>query len=112
MATHRALQASYRGLIRTHPSIRPRVEVLADQLGEHLIALGAPASPSDPATRAPRRQGRALAQVRDAESGAGADRLADSLLAESGDLARVLASVAACHAQHVDVLESLLRTDR
>lgn len=111
VATHRGLQATYRGLTRVHPSTRPQVEVLVDQLAAHLSALGQPAAATDPPARTLRRRSRALTEVRDAEASAGSDRLADSLLAESGDLARVLASVAASHAQHVDVLDDLLRVD-
>lgn len=108
VAANRALQASYRGLTRAHPTLRPQVDVLADQLGEHLLALGEAPSPVLPLPRTPRRAARALAAVRDAEVSARAGRGADSLVAESGDLARVLASMAGCHAQHVDVLGDVL----
>jgi len=112
VVSHRALQASYRGLTRAHPSTRPDVEVLVDHLGEHLSALGHPVSPTDPPSRTEGNQTRALARLRAAEATAGADRAAASLVAESGDLARVLASVAACHAQHVALLDDLLETGR
>ncbi|MGI8985974.1 MAG: twin-arginine translocation signal domain-containing protein [Nocardioidaceae bacterium] len=112
VTTHRALLASYGGIVRAHPSTRPEVKVLMDQLGEHLSALGAPTHQSGRPPPARRRRPEALTALRDAEAGASADRVADSRFAESGDVARVLASVAACHAQHVDVLDDLLRAGR
>lgn len=108
VATHRELQSAYRGLASTHPSTRPDVRTLVDHLGEHLRALGQPAAPSRPPARTPHRVRAALAGVRDAESSAVADRSAAARLAESGDLARALASIAACHAQHTDALTDLL----
>ncbi len=112
VASHQALQSVYRALVRAHPSTRPQGEVLIDHLAEHLSALGEPTTPGGPPRRMSPRRSRAVASVRAAEASARRDRTADSLLAESGDLARVLASVAACHAQHVIVLDDLQRSGR
>lgn len=112
VATHTTLLGSYRELIAAHPSTRPGVAVLVDQLGAHLSALGGAGSPTDQPARTSAGRTLALTRLRGAESRASADRLADCLLAGSGDLARVLASVAACHAQHVDVLDDLVRAQR
>lgn len=102
----RRLAESYDGLAVRHPGTRRATALLRTHLREHLDALGdqAPATARRPTPRSRRRAVRALAA---AEQAASAARLDDALIAASGDLARVLASMAASHAQHALILSEL-----
>jgi hypothetical protein len=97
----------YTGLVAAHPEVRRAVVPLRAHLVEHLTALGESAG-NEPAPSARSRR-RALDALAAAERTATQDRLADARTAASGDLARVLASIAASHAQHVVVLDGLSR---
>lgn len=102
----RDLDAAYAALGARHPDTRRTTAPLRAHLVEHLTALGdEPASGGR--TSAVRSRTRAVEAVLTAERAASAARLDDAVAAASGDLARVLASIGASHAQHALVLEGL-----
>jgi hypothetical protein len=101
----RRLRAVYAALTDRHPGTRRVVAPLRAHLDEHLAALGDDgASTGARPTTVARSRPKALRSVRRSEQQASAARLADAVAAESGDLARVLAAMAAAHAQHALVL--------
>lgn len=95
----------YTGLVAVHPEVRRAVVPLRAHLVEHLTALGERAGSR--AERSPRSRQRALRALLATERTASQERLADARTADSGDLARVLASIAASHAQHALLLDRL-----
>lgn len=101
------LVGDYAGLVAAHPEVRRAVVPLRAHLLEHLTALGE--SAGNESVRSPRSRQLALRALAAAERTATQERLADARTAASGDLARVLASIAASHAQHVVVLDGLSR---
>jgi hypothetical protein len=101
----RGLVADYAGLVAAHPDVRRAVSPLRGHLVEHLTALGEKAGSE--AARSPRSRQRALRALLATERTALQERLADARTADSGDLARVLASIAASHAQHALLLDRL-----
>lgn len=111
VADARDLVTAYAALPEQHRELRRVAAPLQAHLLEHLAALGEPAEPSTaPAAPARRQAVRHLVRhlVR-AERRARDARADDAVSAGSGDLARVLASIAASHAQHAVVLESWTR---
>jgi hypothetical protein len=102
----RRLAESYEGLAARHPGTRRATVLLRTHLREHLDALGDQA-PGAARARSSRSRRQALRELAAAERAASAARLDDALNAASGDLARVLASMAASHAQHALILGEL-----
>lgn len=98
------LVAAYRATTRRHPQLRPRLTALATHHERHLRVLGGDAVGADPGRRAPASVRSALARLSRSESALRRRRASAAGRAESGDLARVLASVAACQAQHLVLL--------
>jgi hypothetical protein len=100
------LAGAYAALAARHPDTRRTTAPLRAHLREHLAALGEEGRPTrkEPAARS---RSRAVQAVLTAEQAASAARTEDAVAAASGDLARALASIAACHAQHAIVLEEL-----
>lgn len=107
-----ALVARYDAVAAAHPALAARLAPLRAETARHVEAFGgrapattAPAgkagSTADPAV--PPTQARALADLAAAERSL-ADRRATALLGVPGDLARLLASVAASGATHVLLL--------
>lgn len=106
--------ALYRAGLRRHPSLRGLLQPFADHHAEHLAVLAERRPlPADPAPRAvPRKPRAVLTVLRRAEQRSARSRRSAMLEARSGDLARVLASVAACQAQHVVILADESRRAR
>lgn len=107
----------YDTVLAAHPTLAPRLDPLRAEVVRHTTAFGgssatpsatATASPSATAsstssTAAPETEGDALAGLAAAERGL-ADRRAKALLDLPGELARLLASVAAAGAAHAYLL--------
>jgi len=105
-----ALVARYDAVAAAHPSLAARLAPLRADTARHVRAFGgsAPAAASADATHAPdvpASSSKALASLATAERQL-ADRRAAALLDAPADLARLLASVAACGAAHVVLLGS------
>ncbi|MDF2967497.1 MAG: hypothetical protein K0Q93_1275 [Nocardioidaceae bacterium] len=104
------LLAVYRATARRHPDLRPLLRPLAEHHAEHLAVLAPDGPPPLPrGTRVPRGRTSALAALRRRERAAARSRQAAVVDASSGDLARVLAAVVACQAQHLVLLDGQLR---
>lgn len=108
VASGRRLVADYAGLVTAHPDVRRTTAPLRDHLVEQLTALGEDVTATKPNSAARSRQ-QALRTIATAERSASRARLEDAGEAASGDVARILASIAASHAQHALVLEGLPR---
>jgi len=106
----RHLLGAYASLGVGHPDTRRTTAPLRAHLVEHLTAWGERPTDVRRRPRASRSRQRAIANVSAAERRASDLRVADAVAAESGELARVLASVAAAHAQHAVMLEQLERS--
>jgi hypothetical protein len=106
VAGARDLAAAYAALAARHPDTRRTTAPLRAHVVEHLTALGEEPVAGGRA-RAVRSRQQAVRAVLAAERAASAARLDDAVAAASGDLARVLASIGASHAQHALVLERL-----
>jgi len=105
------LVAAYQATLSGHRDLRRDVRVLLVHHRDHLRALGATAEKS---TR-PDRSGslrEALASLRQLEIDATRSLRGQALAARSGDLARVVAAMAASSAQHADLLGALAATSR
>lgn len=101
------LVAAYRSVGQRRPELR----ILQAHHRHHVRLLGG--EPSHAAPTRPRQTTRAaLKWLRGLETQAAAHRRGDALAAVSGDLARVLAAMAASSAQHVVVLDALSATSR
>lgn len=103
--------AAYRGVLRQQPQLRPDLDVLQAHHETHIDVLGGrtagiPASAPAGSARA------AVADLMRLEQQAVAARRDDALAARSGELARVLAAMAASSAQHAVVLDNLSTTAR
>jgi Domain of unknown function (DUF4439) len=103
-----ALAALYTSALSRHPELRSELARLRTQVDKHVRVLSgatddsaADATPNRPAPRTPNAALRLLAAQ---EQQTVRHRRRDADQASSGDLARLLASMAACHAQHVRVL--------
>jgi hypothetical protein len=104
------LLAVYRATARRHPDLRPLLRPLAAHHAEHLAVLAPDGPPPlSRGTRVPRGRTSALAALRRRERAAARSRQAAVVDASSGDLARVLAAVVACQAQHLVLLDGQLR---
>ena len=91
------------------PDLRRELDTLADHHRSHLRVLGgAPAQAAPTTPRVSPAVG--VRRLRQLEAGAVEQRRRDAVAARSGDLARVLAAMAASSAQHVVVLERLALT--
>lgn len=103
------LAARYTATAQVHRSLRAPLRPLRRQLAEQATVLGGTLD-ARPLLRTPQvpSSGRALRALQDAERRAGAARRIDALAAVSGQLARLLAALAASHAQHVVVLTEAL----
>ncbi|MFI8190315.1 hypothetical protein ACIF8T_16155 [Streptomyces sp. NPDC085946] len=123
-----ALAERYDAVLAAHPGLAPRLRPLREEVARHAEAFGgratgtrsAPASPSasaspgvspsvspsaaaSPSAAVPGNEKDALALLAAAERDL-ADRRAEELVRRSGELARLLASVAAAGAAHVYLL--------
>jgi Domain of unknown function (DUF4439) len=102
------LAASYAAALDRHPDLEGLLADLLADVEEHVDVLTGATDDSDGETRAdstvPRSARDARRWLADLEKQAIRRRRTDSVAAESGDLARLLASMAACHSQHVRVL--------
>jgi hypothetical protein len=103
-----ALAALYASALSRHRELRSDLARLRAQVDKHVRVLSgaaddtnADATPNRPAPRTPNAAVQLLAAQ---EQRAVRRRRRDAGRASSGDLARLLASMAACHAQHVRVL--------
>jgi hypothetical protein len=103
-----ALAALYASALSRHRELRSELGRLRIEVDKHVRVLSgaaddtnAEATPKRPAPRTPNAALRLLAAR---EQRALRRRRRDAGRASSGDLARLLASMAACHAQHVRVL--------
>jgi hypothetical protein len=104
------LLAVYRATARRHPDLRPLLRPLAAHHAEHLAVLAPDGPPPlSRGSRVPRGRTSALAALRRRERAAARSRQAAVVDASSGDLARVLAAVVACQAQHLVLLDGQLR---
>jgi len=100
------LLAAYRATVRRHRSLRSLLDPLADHHAEHVQVFAPDAAPpSGRPAAVPRSSRRAIAALGSAERRTAGARRRDVLAADSGDLARALASAAACQAQHVVLLD-------
>lgn len=104
------LLAVYRATAQRHPDLRSLLRPLAAHHAEHLAVLAPDAPPPVPrGTRVPRRRTAALSALRRRERAAVRMRQSAVVDASSGDLARMLAAVVACQAQHLVLLDGQLR---
>ncbi|MFF3560292.1 hypothetical protein ACFYXS_09680 [Streptomyces sp. NPDC002574] len=108
-----ALLARYDATIAAHPRLATRLRPLRAEVARHVAAFGPPtrrapvSSPSptpSPTVSVPPREGAALAALATAERTLAGER-AGALLDAPPELARLLASVAACGAGHVLLLK-------
>ena len=100
------LLAAYRATVRRHRSLRSMLDPLAAHHAEHVQVFAPDAAPPTGRPAAvPRGPQQALAALGSAERRTASARRRDVLAADSGDLARALASAAACQAQHVVLLD-------
>ncbi|HLZ37238.1 MAG TPA: hypothetical protein VKP64_05670 [Mycobacteriales bacterium] len=106
VAAERALLTAYDAVLATHPDPGGRLARLREDHAAHLAALGAVVShsPSPGGMSAP-----PFPHLLSLERRAAADRVTDCLAASDPDLARLLASVAACEAAHA---ATVLAADR
>jgi hypothetical protein len=111
-ADSETLLRHYDAVLTAHPALAPRLDPLRAEVVRHTTAFGgtgstpsgtATASPSASATAVPATASDALAGLAAAER-ALADRRAKALLDLPGELARLLASVAAAGAAHAYLL--------
>lgn len=112
------LVALYEGVLSRHRELRRELRPLLRAHRRHASALGdaapgAPSqnprnTPSQPDVDTPRRAAAAVREIRTAERDASAELLGQTRRAESGTFARLLASMSACSAQHVQVLDGAL----
>jgi hypothetical protein len=103
-----ALAALYASALTRHPELRSELADARSEVDEHVQVLSGAtgdadvdATPDRPAPKTPDAARHLLAAQ---EERAARRRRRDAGRAASGDLARLLASMAACHAQHVRVL--------
>jgi hypothetical protein len=93
---------------RRHPALEPALRPLVRDHRAHVRVLrslsDAPVRQAKPAQRVPADRSKALAEVRQAERRAVEARVADCVEAASGELASLLAAVAASGAQHTSLL--------
>lgn len=125
VAAETSLLEAYAATSLAHPDLAGRLQTYADHHRAHLEALtptGAPsgdptasgiagpgatgptATGTSPPVSVPADPSAALASIGQAEAAAAAARTADCLAADDGELARLLASVAASEALHRDAL--------
>lgn len=111
-ADSETLLRHYNAVLAAHPTLAPRLDPLRAEVVRHTTAFGgttstpsatATAAPSASATAVPATPSDALAGLAAAERGL-ADRRAKALLDLPGELARLLASVAAAGAAHAYLL--------
>lgn len=111
-ADSETLLQHYDAVLAAHPTLAERLDPLRAEVVRHATAFGgssstpsatATASPSASATAVPATPSDALADLAAAERGL-ADRRAKALLDLPGELARLLASVAAAGAAHAYLL--------
>ncbi|MGC0329182.1 hypothetical protein RKD23_002172 [Streptomyces sp. SAI-170] len=94
----------YDAVLAAHPALAERVRPLREETARHVTAFGGVRrSPRPSSTPAPVTPEDALAGLAAAERGL-ADRRAEALLGVPGELARLLASVAAAGAAHAYLL--------
>jgi Domain of unknown function (DUF4439) len=102
-----ALAARYDAALRRHPGLRRRLATPRAELGEHVRVLdGVAGGSAEPGPRQPAPASARVARrdLATAELAALRSRRRDAGAAESGELGRLLASMAACHAQHTQLL--------
>ena len=105
------LVAAYRAQLSRFRDLGRDVRVLLVHHQEHLVVLGAAANESTRHVRSGSVR-EAVASLRRLEIDATRSLEGQALAARSGDLARVIASMAASSAQHADILEALAATSR
>jgi hypothetical protein len=103
------LVAAYRATARRHRDLRRGLAPLAAHHAEHLAVLAADDAPAAGVARVPTGRAAALLALLRREQAVARQRRAATAQAVSGDLARILASVLACQAQHEVLLGRLLR---
>ena len=104
------LLTAYRATAQRHPDLRQLVAPLAAHHAEHLAILAPDGPPAiGRVARVPRGRAAALAALHRRERAAVPSRQSAVGDASSGDLARVLAAVVACQAQHLVLLDGQLR---
>ena len=107
----RRLEAAYRAAVTRHRVLRREVGPLIAHHQAHLKMLGA--APDQSSQRDRSRSARdAVAALRQLEIDATSSLRRHALAARSGDLARVIASMAASSAQHGDVLGAVVAAPR
>ncbi len=99
------LLAGYRATARRHPSLGRLLDPLAAHHAEHVDVFSVDRHPTARPDPVPRRERDAVAALQTAERRAVGERRTDVLAATSGDLARALASAAACQDQHLVLLD-------
>lgn len=101
------LAASYAAALKGHKSLRRRLAGPRDEIREHVDVLSGAAreTPANPDRNrpAPRSRRAARRELIAAERAALHRRRRDAGAAESGELGRLFAAIAACHAQHVEL---------
>ena len=103
------LLAAYRATLRRHARLGQVLRPLAAHHREHLAVLAPVDPPRIGAMRVPGAERAALAMLQRQEQALAGSRRSATVDAESGDLARILAAVVACQAQHLVLLDAQLR---
>jgi hypothetical protein len=102
------LLATYRSTLRRHGELARVLRPLGAHHAEHLAVLAPKDPPRVGGGPVPRSRREALVALRGREQAVARSRRAATIAAASGDLARILASVAACQAQHGQILDQVL----
>jgi len=95
-------------VLRRHRDLRPQLSPLADHHRSHLDVLDAEIGVRRSAA-VPRSAGAAVRALQRAERRTSRLRGGEAVTAQSGELARYLASMSASSAQHVVILDALAR---
>ena len=103
-----ALLAAYRSTLRGHDELGRALRPLGKHHAEHLAVLAPEKPPRIGVVAVPRTRQDAVLALRRREQAVARSRRSATIDASSGDLARILASVVACQAQHVQILDRLL----
>jgi hypothetical protein len=102
------LLAAYRATAVRHTDLRRVLQPLAAHHAEHLAVLAPDRPPRATAPRVAGSRTEALTVLRRRERSVATARRSATVEAASGDLARILAAVVACQAQHLVLLDAEL----
>ena len=109
LADQERLLATCLGVRARHKSTRQTLAPIVEHHREHIRVLGGEPSNQRDRSRIPSAPGKALRALRQKEAAAAKRRASNAQQAEAGELARVLAAIAASQRQHEYVLDAAIR---